>query len=178
VCAVQRAWGLKPHQKITPGLAEKLCFTVSATGSYEEAAQVAGKWSGLPVDDSTLHSLVQRMGGLAEEQRLERAARPPKERQPKRAASALGVLLVDGWQVRHRGAGWGRRRTIKPRVEWHEMKTGVFICRSRPPKPGAGGDYWKTRWWSAWWESRWSLGNVCIGRHCEAVWAVRVNSYS
>ena len=33
-----------PHQKITPAWAEKLCFTVTATGSYEEAAQVASKW--------------------------------------------------------------------------------------------------------------------------------------
>jgi hypothetical protein len=34
---------LGPHQKITPGLADKLCFTVTATGSYEEAAALAGK---------------------------------------------------------------------------------------------------------------------------------------
>lgn len=37
-----RHWGLAPHQKITPGFADKLCFTATATGSYEEAAQVVG----------------------------------------------------------------------------------------------------------------------------------------
>jgi hypothetical protein len=30
---VRQTWGLAVHQKITPALAEKLCFTVTATGS-------------------------------------------------------------------------------------------------------------------------------------------------
>jgi hypothetical protein len=51
---------------------------------------------------------------------------PPVERQPQRAASPLAVLLVDGWQVRQRGTGWGKKKTQQPRVEWHELKTGVF----------------------------------------------------
>jgi hypothetical protein len=134
---VQQAWGLGPHQKLTPGFAEKLCFTVTATGSYEEAAQVVGKWSG-EMDDSTLHSLVQRMGGQAQEQRRERSTQTPKERQPQRAASALAVLMIDGWQVRHRGEGWGRKRTAKPRVEWHEMKTGVFYLQEQAAQTQGG----------------------------------------
>jgi len=32
-CPVQERWGLGPHEKITPALADKLCFTVTATGS-------------------------------------------------------------------------------------------------------------------------------------------------
>lgn len=134
---VQRAWGLGPHQKLTPGFTEKLCFTVTATGCYEEAAQLVSKWSG-PMDDSTLHSLVQRMGEQAEQQRQERSERPPAERQPKRGESKLGVLMVDGWQVRHRGEGWGRKRTSKPRVEWHEMKTGVFYLQEQAAQTAGG----------------------------------------
>jgi hypothetical protein len=133
----QQAWGLSPHQKITPGFAEKLCFTVTATGCYEEAAQVVGKWSG-PMDDSTLHGLVQRAGEQAQKQRTERAVEPPKEWQPKRADSQLAVLMVDGWQVRHRGAGWGAKRTTKPRVEWHEMKTGVFYLQEQAAQTQSG----------------------------------------
>ena len=76
-CPVQRAWGLRPHQKLLPGLAEKLCFTVTATGSYEEAAAVASKW-GVPVDDSTLHALVQRIGARAEAQTQQRLAQPTR----------------------------------------------------------------------------------------------------
>ena len=63
---MREAWHLSPHQEITPGFAEKLCFTVTATGSYEEAAQVASKWA-QTMDDSTLHALVQRTGARAEE---------------------------------------------------------------------------------------------------------------
>jgi hypothetical protein len=137
VCPVRQAWGLGPHQQLTPGFAEKLCFTVTATGSYEEAAQVVGKWPG-PVDDSTLHGLVQRKGKQAEEQRQERSAHPPVERQPQRAASALAVLMIDGWQVRHRGEGWGKKRTAKPRVEWHEMKTGVFYLQEQAGQTQGG----------------------------------------
>jgi hypothetical protein len=116
---------LGPHQKITPAWAEKLCFTVTATGSYEEAAQVASKW-GMAMDDSTLHSLVQRVGQRAEEQTEQRLAQPPVERQPQSAPSPLGVIMVAGWLARFRGEGWGKRRTKKMRVAWHEMKTGVF----------------------------------------------------
>jgi uncharacterized protein YlxP (DUF503 family) len=128
---------LGPHQKLTPGFVEKLCFTVTATGCYEEAAQVVSKWSGR-MDDSTLHRLVQRLGGQAGEQRAARAQRPPAEREPQRAASALAVLMVDGWQVRHRGEGWGKQRTSKPRVAWHEMKTGVFYLQEQAAQTAGG----------------------------------------
>ena len=113
------------HQKITPGFAEKLCFTATATGSYEEAAQVASKWA-QSIDDSTLHALVQRTGARAEEQAQSRYEQPPEERLPQRGPSALGVLMVDGCQMRYRGPGWGKKKTKKDRVEWHELKLGVF----------------------------------------------------
>lgn len=134
---VPRAWGLGPHQKLTPGFAEKLCFTVTATGCYEEAAQVVSQWSG-SMDDSTLHSLVQRMGDRAGQQRQERSEQPPQERQPQRSDSQLAVLMVDGWQVRHRGEGWGKKRTAKPRVAWHEMKTGVFYLQEQAAQTEGG----------------------------------------
>jgi hypothetical protein len=116
---------LRAHQKITPGFAEKLCFTITATGSYEEAAQVASKWS-LSVDDSTLHALAQRVGAKAEEQAQGRYQQAPKERLPKEPASAVGVLMVDGCQVRYRGEGWGKKKSKKEHVAWHELKLGVF----------------------------------------------------
>jgi hypothetical protein len=46
--------------------------------------------------------------------------------------------MVDGWQVRHRGEGWGRKRTAKPRVEWHEMKTGVFYLQEQAAQTEGG----------------------------------------
>ena len=126
-----------PHQKITPAWAEKLCFTVRATGSYEEAAQVASQW-GEAVDDSTLHTLVQRVGRRAEDQAEQRLEQPPAERQPERRASHLAVLMVDGWMARFRGEGWGKKRTHKTRVDWHEMKTGVFYLHEQSTRKEAG----------------------------------------
>ena len=38
----------------------------------------------------------------------------------------MAVLMMDGWQVRQRGLGWGKKKTQKKRVEWHEWKSGVF----------------------------------------------------
>jgi len=124
-CPVKGAWQLSPHQKITPGYAEKLCFTATATGSYEEAAQVASQWS-QSIDDSTVHALVQRAGARAEEQAQARYEQVPQERQPQREPSRLGVLMVDGCQMRYRGPGWGKPKTQKERVEWHELKLGVY----------------------------------------------------
>jgi hypothetical protein len=125
VCPQREAWGIGAHQKMTTVLQERLCFTVTATGSYENAAAVADKW-GSPVDDSTLHALVPRVGGKAEQQMQERLAEVPVEREPERQPSELGVVLVDGWQVRHRGPGWGEEKAKQNRVEWHEMKLGVY----------------------------------------------------
>ena len=78
------------------------------------------------MDDSKLHALVQRVGTQAQAQTAQRVKRVPQERRPERKPSELGVLLVDGWQVRHRGPGWGAKRTQHNRVEWHEMKMGIY----------------------------------------------------
>jgi hypothetical protein len=59
-CPVREHWGLSCHQQLSLGLEDKLAFTLTATASYEEAAAVADKW-GVPVDDSTLHALTQRL---------------------------------------------------------------------------------------------------------------------
>jgi hypothetical protein len=122
---VKQTWRLGPHQKITPGYAEKLCFTATATGSYEEAAQVASQWA-QSIDDSTVHALVQRAGARAEEQAQRRYEQVPQERHLQSEPSRLGVLMVDGCQMRYRGPGWGKKKTPQDRVEWHELKLGVF----------------------------------------------------
>src|ERR1700733_2741376 len=79
------------------------------------------KWGGA-VDDSKLHALVQRVGAKAEEQTRERITTPAQEREPQRKASELGVLLVDGWLVRHRGPGWGAKKTKASRVARHVLQ--------------------------------------------------------
>jgi hypothetical protein len=124
-CPMRELWGLSPHQQLSLALEDKLAFTITATGSYEEAAAVSAKW-GCALEDSTLHALAQRVGARAEEKIQERMKAPPAEQEPQRAASPLAVLLMDGWMARFRAEGWGRKKTQKSRVEWHEIKTGVF----------------------------------------------------
>src|SRR5262245_4110496 len=124
-CPIREHWGLSCHQQLSLALEDKLAFTVTATGSYEEAAAVAQKW-GVQVSDSSLHALTQRLGARAESRLQDALATPPKDLQPKRAPTPLAVLMLDGWQVRQRGPGWGKKKTQKLRVEWHEWKTGVY----------------------------------------------------
>ena len=47
-------FGLGPHQRLSPVLEEKLCFTATLTNSYEKAAAIAAKW-GAAADDATIH---------------------------------------------------------------------------------------------------------------------------
>lgn len=136
-CPVREGWGLSSHQQLSLGLEDKLAFTLTATPSYEEAAALAQKW-GSPVSDSALHALAQRLGRRAEAHTQKRLARPPVEELPRASASALAVLMLDGWQVRQRGPGWGRKKTLKPRVEWHEWKTGLYYRQEHAAHSASG----------------------------------------
>lgn len=123
---IRQKWSLKAHQQMSPALEEKLAFTATMAGSYEGASQIAKQW-GSPVDDSVIHQLVQRLGQKVEEQTQARLEKTPQEKEPQRAAAELAILMADGWMARFRGPGWGKKKTNKERVEWHEIKTGVFF---------------------------------------------------
>ena len=128
---------MRAHQELTPALRRRLAFTVSASGSYAEAAELATEW-GVAVADSTLHALAQEAGARAEAQTLRRLETPAPEREPERAPSALGVLMVDGCLLRFRGPGWGQTHPQEPRAAWHELKLGVFY-REEQAGQTAGG---------------------------------------
>ena len=134
---IRQRWGLSSHQEMTPGLEDKLAFTLTVADAYEEAAALARKW-GCAVDDSTLHALAQRLGVRAEQQTQQRLERLPSELGPQRAASELAVFMLDGWQARYRGPGWGKRKTRKNRVEWHEVKVGVFYLAEQAARTEGG----------------------------------------
>jgi len=136
-CPIRERWGLSCHQQLSLALADKLAFTVTATASYAEAAALADKW-GVRVDDSTLHALTQRLGAKAEARTRAALPKVPAEREPGRAPTPLAVLMLDGWQVRQRGPGWGKKKAQEPRVAWHEWKTGVFY-RHEQRATTAGG---------------------------------------
>ena len=136
-CPIREHWGLTSHQQLSLALEDKLAFTITATASYEEAAALAQKW-GVAVTDSLLHSLTQRLGARAEEQKQKQFKQPAVESEPQRAPAELGVLMLDGWQVRQRGPGWGKSKTQENRVEWHEWKTGVYYPLEKSAHTASG----------------------------------------
>lgn len=136
-CPIRQCWGLSSHQQLSLALEDKLAFTITATTTYEGAAAVARKW-GVPVTDSCLHSLTERLGSRAEAHTEKRLKELPREREPDRAPAALGVLMLDGWQVRQRGPGWGKKKTQENRVEWHEWKTGVYYPHEQAAQTAGG----------------------------------------
>ncbi len=83
---------------MSPVLEDRLAFTATATGSYEEAALLADKW-GCEVSASAIHGLVQRLGQKAEAQTQARLQEVPQESRPQRGGTPLGVLMLDGFQV-------------------------------------------------------------------------------
>lgn len=125
-CPIREQWRLSDHQQLSFAFQDKLAFTATATGSYADAAALAEKW-GAPVSPSLVHALVQSLGEKAEEATQQRLKAPPKETHPQRPASQLGVLMMDGWIVRQRGPGWGKKKTKETRTEWREWKTGVYF---------------------------------------------------
>jgi hypothetical protein len=136
-CPIRECWGLSAHQQLSPALEDKLAYFGTVASSYEAAAKLASKL-GYPVEDTTIRALVQRLGAKAEAQVQARLGRTPLEKEPRRAPAPLAVLMLDGFQVRFRGPGWGRKRTSQPRVEWHELKLGVFYCHAPAIRQGRG----------------------------------------
>jgi hypothetical protein len=46
--------------------------------------------------------------------------------------------MSDGWMARFRGPGFGKKKTKKDRVEWHEIKTGVFYRHEQSVRSESG----------------------------------------
>jgi hypothetical protein len=126
--------GLRPKQRMSPVLEDRVAYTAVQTGSYERAAQVAQKW-GTPVDDSTMHRTVGRAGKRAEARTKARVKAvmedeaPEKPKAKSKAAAFSLILMMDGFMTRERGPQWGLRppEAEGSRVEWHEVKGAVLF---------------------------------------------------
>jgi len=138
----QRAWGLTPHQKITPGLAAKLCFTAVATSSYEPAATVVAQW-GVPVDDAVIHQQVQRAGERADQQAQARVAAPSAHR---RAGHHDGRLEAAASRRRLGTPTGGPRRRPRGMAGMQkrgDLSDGAGREQKRPgPAPPTGNKKW------------------------------------
>jgi len=169
---IRESWGLVAHQRMSPALEEKLAFTATVAASYADAALLAKKW-GSEVDDSVIHALVQRLGSKAEEQTQERLQQLPQESQPQRGPAELAVLMMDGWQVRFRGSGWGKKNTQKERVEWHELKTGVFYVHEQAARTEGGRGMIAQKIVVRWQGEPWNLDGGCTGKLVAGAWVER-----
>jgi len=150
ISPVRMAWGMEPHQRVTPELEQRICLTSALTFSYESAAKVAAAWGAPVCDDSTFHRIVQRVGARSreEEKRRERESQIPMfreamirqagEENPPGSFSLL--IMMDGWMARERGDQWG----LKPpeiqanRVSWREMKTAIILRVEDRAKTASG----------------------------------------
>lgn len=123
-CPLLESWGIRAHQQWTPAARRRLALTAATSLTYAEAAELMAEW-GLPVEDSTLHALVQKAGAEADQQTQRRLETPPATHQVQAQPTELLNLMIDGCQIRFRGPGWGHPRSGQAHVEWHELKLGV-----------------------------------------------------
>ena len=137
--------GLRPKQRMSPVLEDRVGFTAIRAGSYEKAMQVAQKW-GTPVDDSTAHRTVGRAGKRGEaatEARVKSVMEDNAPEKPKAGRKPPGfslVLMLDGFMIRQRGEQWGLKPAEAPgsRVEWREMKGAVLFRVEDQVRPASG----------------------------------------
>ena len=61
---IRLLWGLKPRQRLSPQLQERVSYTAAETDSFERAARMATKW-GTPLVASTIHKHAQQIGSEA-----------------------------------------------------------------------------------------------------------------
>ena len=117
-------WELTPHERVSPQLQERLCYTATQTGSYQKAALLASCW-GTTISDDLVHSQVQSIGLQVDQQVM-----PAPTGAPKNEAPFSLVIMLDGWMVRERGPQWAAPPDCQDaeRVAWHEVKSGTFVA--------------------------------------------------
>ena len=132
---IRLLWGLKPRQRLSPQLQERVSYTAAQTDSYERAAKMATKW-GTALAASTIHKHAQQMGREAAahaEQREEQLMNAGTQAQaiaplPNGLELFCLVVMMDGFMARERGPDWA----LKPpeikgsRIEWHEVKAATI----------------------------------------------------
>jgi hypothetical protein len=132
---IRLLWGLKPRQRLSPQLQDRVSYTAAETDSYERAAKMATKW-GTPLVASTIHKHAQQMGQEAAAQTQAREEQLMTAATQAQALAPLPnglevfslVVMMDGFMARERGPDWA----LKPpeakgsRVAWHEVKAATI----------------------------------------------------
>lgn len=132
---IRLLWGLKPRQRLSPQLQDRVAYTAAETDSYERAAKMATKW-GTPLVAATVHKHAQQMGQEAAAQTKEREEQLMNAATQAQAIAPLPnglelfclAVMMDGFMARERGPDWA----LKPpeakgsRVQWHEVKAATL----------------------------------------------------
>lgn len=132
---IRLLWGLKPRQRLSPQLQDRVAYTAAETDSYERAAKMATKW-GTPLVAATIHKHAQQMGQQAAAQTKEREEQLMNAATQAQTIAPLPngrecfclVVMMDGFMARERGPDWA----LKPpeaqgsRVQWHEVKAATI----------------------------------------------------
>jgi hypothetical protein len=113
-CPVREQWGLAKWARLSPEFEQRLVYNAAASGSFQKAAELSGRW-GSAISDDAIHALVQRIAGNHQGVDLPAAPAP----KPQAPAFSL-VIMIDGWMVRQRGVDWGATpgAPAKERVAW------------------------------------------------------------
>jgi hypothetical protein len=128
----REAWGLKPHQQVSPELQARVCLRATIAPSYESAVELAQCWD-CDLSDDLIHRHVQEMGA-----KVSQLGPLPMPAAP--TAEFSLVIMMDGWMARERGPDWGasRRKKTKDRIAWHEIKSAVIYQLEQAVTTGKG----------------------------------------
>ena len=127
--------GLRPGQRFSPSMERRLCVQAAESLSYGRSAAAARESCWIEASEGAIRNIVARAGGG-------KASEPPGQAHPRKAGrDDVLVIMADGWNARHRGRHWGRKRRRKgqERVHWHEIRSAVIfrlgdlaeVCRGR-----------------------------------------------
>ena len=106
---------------MTPMLVRNVAHLGLEAGSFEKAARLGADW-GVSISDDKVMDTIRQVGDRCRETKL-----------PRRCAGAAGpedvlVIMADGWNARHRGPKWGRKKALPDeRVEWKDIKSAVLF---------------------------------------------------
>jgi hypothetical protein len=115
--------GLRPGQRFSPSMERRLCVQAAQSLSYGSTAKAALESGWIEASEGAVRNIVIRAGGAG-------ASEPPAAPHPHKAGpDDTLVVMADGWNARHRGKDWGkkRRRKGQERVHWHEVRSAVLF---------------------------------------------------
>lgn len=115
--------GIRPGQRFSPSMERRMCVLAAEALSYGKAAALASECCWFDASEGAVRNAVTRVGGAG-------ASNPPAGACPDKAdPEDVLIVMADGWNARHRGKHWGRKRRRKgqERVRWHEIRSAVIF---------------------------------------------------